>query len=129
MLIIKHTPPTELATRAGIFYSASFAANMFSGYLQAGVYSGLDGHGGLAGWRWLFVMCGVITVPGAVWGFFVVPDSPYSTKVFYLTKEQVTLAKERMAKLDRTGFDGIGIKTFKSVLLKPFVWVFVINYM
>ena len=54
--------PSELAKRAGIFYSASFAANMFSGYLQAAVYSGLDGVHGLPGWRWLFIMCGVITV-------------------------------------------------------------------
>lgn len=28
---------------------------MFSGYLQAGVYKGLNGVSGFAGWQWLFV--------------------------------------------------------------------------
>jgi hypothetical protein len=40
---------------------------MFSGYLQAAVYEGLDGHG-LRGWRWLFIMDGIITLPMALWG-------------------------------------------------------------
>lgn len=48
--------PAELGKRASIFYSASFAANMFSGYLQAAVYKGLGGVHGIAGWRWLFIM-------------------------------------------------------------------------
>ncbi|TVY17249.1 Pantothenate transporter liz1 [Lachnellula arida] len=39
----------ELAKRIAIFYSASYAASMFSGYLQAGIYKGMDGHLGLAG--------------------------------------------------------------------------------
>lgn len=41
--------PSELAKRIAIFYSASYAASMFSGYLQAGIYRGLDGRLGLAG--------------------------------------------------------------------------------
>ncbi|ETS86533.1 hypothetical protein PFICI_00361 [Pestalotiopsis fici W106-1] len=118
----------RLATRAGIFYSASFAANMFSGYLQAGVYTGLNGHHGLAGWRWLFIMCGVINVPGALWGFVAVPDSPYNTRVFYLSEKQIELAKARMERLERKPFNGITLQTFRKMLSSPFVWVFVINY-
>ncbi|KAH8203493.1 hypothetical protein TruAng_002364 [Truncatella angustata] len=120
--------PKELATRAGIFYSASFAANMFSGYLQAGIYTGLDGRHGLAGWRWLFIVCGVINVPGALWGFVAVPDSPYNTRVFYLSEKQIELAKTRMEKLERKAFNGITLQTFRKMLSRPFVWVFVINY-
>jgi MFS transporter, ACS family, pantothenate transporter len=44
--------PRELAKRIAIFYSASYAASMFSGYLQAAIYKNLNGHLGLQGWRW-----------------------------------------------------------------------------
>lgn len=47
--------PSELGKRACIFHASSAAASMFSGYLQAGVYSGLNGVHGLPGWKWLFV--------------------------------------------------------------------------
>ncbi|KAF7556337.1 hypothetical protein G7Z17_g1490 [Cylindrodendrum hubeiense] len=107
---------------------ASFAAQMFSGYLQAAVYTGLDGVHGIPGWRWLFLICGCINVPGAIWGFFAVPDSPYDTKVFYLNEEEKTLARSRVIEVGRKPFDGVNLQTFKSVLSRPFVWVFVINY-
>jgi hypothetical protein len=44
---------------------------MFSGYLQAAVYEGLDGRG-LRGWRWLFVTDGIITLPMALWGKHII---------------------------------------------------------
>jgi MFS transporter, ACS family, pantothenate transporter len=119
--------PIELGKRASIFYSASFAANMFSGYLQAAVYKGLDGAHGLAEWRWLFIMCGIFTVPGALWGFFAVQDSPYKTKVWYLKEKDIELAKARMVKLDRRPFKGIGLATSKKVLLNLWALIFIIN--
>jgi hypothetical protein len=42
---------------------SSAAAGMFSGYLQAAVYQGLNGTMEKAGWQWLFVMDGVISIP------------------------------------------------------------------
>ncbi|CAG9947977.1 unnamed protein product [Clonostachys rosea f. rosea IK726] len=106
--------PKELATRATIFYSASFAAQMFSGYLQAAVYTGLDGVHGLPGWRWLFIICGCINIPGAIWGYFAVPDSPYNTRVFYLSEEERALAKSRVEEVGRKPFEGVTLKTFKN---------------
>jgi ACS family pantothenate transporter-like MFS transporter len=44
----------ELGKRNGILQSAVSIAPIFSGFLQAGIYNGLNGHAGLAGWRWLF---------------------------------------------------------------------------
>lgn len=28
----------------------------------------MNGHGGLSGWRWLFIFDGIITFPMAIWG-------------------------------------------------------------
>jgi len=40
----------ERAKRVVLFYSTSTMASMFSGYLQAGVYNGLNGRMGKEGW-------------------------------------------------------------------------------
>lgn len=52
----------ELAHRIAWFYSGSSLANMFGGLLSAGILGDLSGAHGIAGWRWLFIVEGVITV-------------------------------------------------------------------
>ncbi|PSR71254.1 hypothetical protein PHLCEN_2v12908 [Hermanssonia centrifuga] len=92
----------ELAKRACIFHTASAIGPMFSGFLQTGAYNGLNGVHGLAGWRWLFIIDGIITIPIALLGFMIMPDLPSNTKpsVFY-TKEQIEMAQRRMEKAGR----------------------------
>jgi MFS family permease len=46
----------ELAHRIAWFYSGNSLANMFGGLLAAGVLDNLDGHLGISGWRWLFIV-------------------------------------------------------------------------
>jgi MFS transporter, ACS family, pantothenate transporter len=101
---------------------------MFSGYLQAAVYKGLDGVHGLAGWRWLFIMCGVISVPCAFYGFFAVPDSPYSTKARWLSPAQVELAKARMIKHNRKPFQGFTLNVLKQLVTDVPAYFVVVAY-
>lgn len=93
--------PRELAKRIAIFYSASYAASMFSGYLQAGIYKGLDDHLGLPGWRWLFIFCGIISLPTSIWGLYAIPDSPYTTRARWLPGDSKQLYIDRMKNIDR----------------------------
>lgn len=51
--------PQELGKRACIFQASSSAAQMFSGYLQAALYSGMNGRAGLSAWQWLFIFDGM----------------------------------------------------------------------
>lgn len=46
----------EINKRSGIFTASGIAATMFSGYIQAGIYKTMDGHLGIRGWRWLFII-------------------------------------------------------------------------
>lgn len=46
---------TELAKRVAIWHITGFFGQATSGFLQAGVYASLDGHLGVAGWRWLYI--------------------------------------------------------------------------
>lgn len=60
---------------------------MFSGYLQAGLYDGLNGRAGLAGWKWLFIFDAIISIPIAIYGYWAIPDQPTNTRAFYLSQE------------------------------------------
>lgn len=47
--------PHELARRNTLIQISTQIGPLFSGFLMAAVYAGLDGHSGLPGWRWLFM--------------------------------------------------------------------------
>ncbi|KAH8092630.1 MFS general substrate transporter [Cristinia sonorae] len=92
----------ELGKRACIFHTASSIGPMVSGFLQAGAYNGLHGKGGLEGWRWLFIIDGVITIPIALLGFLIMPDLPTTTKPSILyTQKQIDIAIKRMESIGR----------------------------
>ncbi|KAJ5497553.1 Major facilitator superfamily domain general substrate transporter [Penicillium fimorum] len=69
----------ELAKRSCIFHTSSGIATMFSGYLMDAVFH-LGGRGGFKGWQWLFIIDGVISLPVAISGFFILPDVPEISK-------------------------------------------------
>ncbi|GMG35696.1 unnamed protein product [Aspergillus oryzae] len=72
--------PRDLAIRVAAFFCASALSGAFSGLLAAGL-SKMDGVGGYSGWRWIFLIEGLITVVLGVLTFFLLVDSPeISTK-------------------------------------------------
>jgi MFS family permease len=56
----------ELTKRIAWFYGGVALANMFGGLIAAGVLDNLDGRNGIAGWRWLFIVNGAISMAFAV---------------------------------------------------------------
>ncbi|TFK48144.1 MFS general substrate transporter [Heliocybe sulcata] len=92
----------ELGKRACIFHTTSAIGPMFSGFLQTGAYNGLNGRLGLAGWQWLFIIDGIITIPIGLLGFLIMPDLPYNTKPSALyTEDQLAMARKRMEEAGR----------------------------
>ncbi|KAE8315070.1 major facilitator superfamily domain-containing protein [Aspergillus transmontanensis] len=85
---------SEATTRMAILYTGNMLASAFSGLIAAGVFAGLDKKHGLAGWQWLFLIQGVVTVGVALVAFFLLPNAPRSTQ--WLTAEERQLADERI---------------------------------
>ncbi|CAG9946571.1 unnamed protein product [Clonostachys rosea f. rosea IK726] len=88
---------TEIARRVAFFFAAAPLGTMFAGYLQTAAYRGLRGVGGLSGWRWLFIVDAIITIPISFLGFFVFPDVPHRKKPRCLNEEEHKLACDRIA--------------------------------
>ncbi|OOF97941.1 hypothetical protein ASPCADRAFT_164021 [Aspergillus carbonarius ITEM 5010] len=90
----------EIARRGGCFYVGLTLGTLTASLIQAGASSRLDGVAGLAGWRWMFIICAVITIPIGILGFFVLPGTPDKPNRLIMRKEDIQRGRER---LERTG--------------------------
>ncbi|KAH8898438.1 major facilitator superfamily transporter [Thozetella sp. PMI_491] len=88
--------PREIAKRTAIFTASGQAGSMFAGVMMTAIYQTMDGHSGLAGWQWVFLIDGVITLPIAIMGFLYFPDIPETTKAPYLSQSERQLALDRL---------------------------------
>ncbi|KAI2085205.1 hypothetical protein LOZ36_004181 [Ophidiomyces ophidiicola] len=90
----------EVATRIAVLYCAQILATGVSGLIAAGVFYGLDNVRGLSGWRWLFIIEGSVTAAIAFMGFWLLPDTPSTTR--WLKPEERELAHARIER-DKMG--------------------------
>lgn len=66
--------PAELSKRIAFFYTASLVSGAFGGLLAGGLIEGMEGLGGIRGWKWLFMIEGAATVVIAIGAYFVLPS-------------------------------------------------------
>ncbi|CAG8394380.1 unnamed protein product [Penicillium salamii] len=86
----------EIGKRTAVFAASGLAGSMFSGFLQGAIYKNLNGVNGRAGWRWLFIIDFLITIPIAALGYFVFPGHPETIESKFLSLEERALATERL---------------------------------
>lgn len=79
--------PADVATRVSVFYCVSSLSGAFSGLLAAAI-SQMNGLGGYAGWRWIFLIEGLATVVLALLCFVVLIDTP-ALSSRWLDKEEI----------------------------------------
>ncbi|KAL3462161.1 major facilitator superfamily domain-containing protein [Aspergillus heterothallicus] len=84
----------EIGKRFSIFFTALCIAGAVSGLLSGAIISGLEGEYGIVGWRWLFLLEGVITIGVAGLCKFILLDYPATS--LRLTAEQRHLAVIRI---------------------------------
>ncbi|KAH7887800.1 MFS general substrate transporter [Phlebopus sp. FC_14] len=94
-LLSKWYKPNELGWRVAIITSGSTISYAFGALIASAVMEMMDGVFGFAGWRWLFLLEGVVTVIVAVLGVFIIPDFP-SAPASWLTAQEHALARKRM---------------------------------
>ena len=91
-------------------------AGAFSGLLAYAIVK-MNGAGGYAGWRWIFILEGILTVIVAIAAFFLLHDFPETAK--FLTPEERAWATHR---LKYQGSAGSGRKVAES---DQFKWKYV----
>ncbi|GAB7349594.1 hypothetical protein MBLNU459_g0283t1 [Dothideomycetes sp. NU459] len=103
----------ELATRVAFLFIASALSGAFGGLLAWAILH-MNGVAGYPGWRWLYILEGVITIVFAIACIFLVPQD-FST-AYFLTEEDKILMKHR-AELTESYSGGSGHYTKKDIKL------------
>ncbi|KAL3435301.1 major facilitator superfamily domain-containing protein [Aspergillus tetrazonus] len=70
--------PDELTKRTAALFLGPSVSAAFGSLISAGALT-LHGQGGLRGWQWIFIICGVSTIAAGLLAFALVPKSPYHT--------------------------------------------------
>ncbi|KAJ6199733.1 pantothenate transporter liz1 [Bipolaris maydis] len=94
----------EQSKRFGVYMSAAILSGAFGGLLAGAITGGMEGTGGLRGWRWLFIIEGAATIVWAGIASFLLLDFPANTK--RLTDRERLIATARLR--------GSGIQTYVS---------------
>ncbi|KAM5387761.1 hypothetical protein ACJA88_001021 [Fusarium oxysporum] len=76
---------SEFGARAAWFFSAAALAGSFGGLLAAAIQK-MDGVSGIAGWAWIFILEGLMTIVVGIISFWMVHDFPTDAK--FITEEE-----------------------------------------
>ena len=91
----------ELPVRLSFFWVAYQSTSIISAFLAFGILH-LRGHHGLAGWRWLFAIEGLLTGLIGIVSWFYLPPSPTQTKSRFRGREGWFSEREEKIMVNRT---------------------------
>ncbi|PPJ57035.1 hypothetical protein CBER1_00552 [Cercospora berteroae] len=128
----------EVQKRFSAFYLLALLSSGFSNILAYGL-SEMKGIGGLNGWRWIFIMEGIITVVLGLLGYLFIIDFPDKStrpgliiKKPFLTEDEARII---LARIDRDRGDAVVDKlTTKNVVIYledwkiwEYAWLYLLN--
>ncbi|KAL7914349.1 MFS general substrate transporter [Trichoderma velutinum] len=105
----------ELAKRVAIFFFGMFGGNAISPLLASGILL-LDGHRGLRGWQWLFLLEGLFTISVSIILLVFLPGSPshpkplLSSGFIRFSESESTILLKRLEKDGEEDRSGQGLK-------------------
>ncbi|KXS21262.1 MFS general substrate transporter [Gonapodya prolifera JEL478] len=82
----------EISSRFATWYAASGIATGFGGLIAYGV-ANMNGVGGLAGWRWLFILEGVPTILAGILNMWLLPDYPQTCKWLSDREKEILISR------------------------------------
>ncbi|KAK2789679.1 hypothetical protein FQN53_001435 [Emmonsiellopsis sp. PD_33] len=115
---------SEVASRIAVLYCAQILATGFAGLIAAGVFSGLDDARNISGWRWLFIIEGSITAAVAIAGFWLLPDTPSTTRWLSQSERELAHARIERDKMGDIGEQASVMEGLKQACKDKRTWIF-----
>lgn len=111
----------ELGLRTCYLFIAACLSGVIGGLIATGFLK-MDGIRGIAGWRWLYIIEGAITIAIGIASIFAIADR-YET-ASYLTERQKYLMRVRQAKAAAYSRDeGFSWHEFKQYIRDPMIYL------
>ncbi|KAL1634859.1 hypothetical protein SLS58_010488 [Diplodia intermedia] len=126
-LIGSYYKKDEFLRRYTWFFSAAIAAGAFNGLL-ATLISKMDGVGNYEGWRWIFIIEGLITVVFSFCSIFWIVPFPEKSTMF-TAEEKAVLLTRIVEDGGVVRHDKLGPKRFVKYMLDWKIWLCVLSYL
>jgi MFS family permease len=122
----------ELTKRYLVFWIAGILGNAFGGILAGAITSGLDGAHGIPGWRWLFLIEGVITCGCSLLAPLLLLDYPSTCSKFTPTERALAVRRQELDGQNISVSKETRIPIFKALwfaLTTPPHWIIFLAFM
>ncbi|KAJ5302191.1 hypothetical protein N7508_007054 [Penicillium antarcticum] len=121
----------EIGKRFSIFFTAICIAGAISGLLSGAIISGLEGVHGMTGWRWLFLLEGIITIGVAAFCKFILLDYPLSTRRLTPAERQLAYVRILHDKQENTPTEKQMsiLQSLFSAMADPRTYFFIVLYL
>ncbi|KAF8240768.1 MFS general substrate transporter [Tricholoma matsutake] len=122
---------SELTIRLAYFWVSNYVSHIIAAFLATGILR-LRGTGGKAGWRYLFLIEGLLTLSVGIASWFLMPAGPTETKAWYRSngwfseREEVIIVnrvlRDDPLKSSMHNRQGLSVKMIVEVVLDWRMW-------
>lgn len=119
-------PRKSMATRNTAFYFTSTAIGGMSSILAWGI-SQMNGTANMAGWRWIFIIEGIITVVIGVVAYFFLQDFPDKATFLNEHERNIIITRIQRDRGDATP-DPLTLHKALKYIIDPKIWLFSIMF-
>ncbi|KAF2723450.1 MFS transporter [Polychaeton citri CBS 116435] len=116
----------ERQFRVALFFSAAALAGAFGGILAWGI-AHMDGVGGQKGWRWIFILEGLLTVVVGASAYFFIFNYPDTAK-FLNQAERNFIHKRLEADSDASEDEAFSWGNVKAAVVDPKCWLYCFGF-
>lgn len=115
----------ELGKRVAALFMFQMLGSAFGGFVAAACLT-LDGRYGIAGWRWLFIVEGVVTVGCGIIFAMIMPEYPHNARLLNPVERDYAVWRiEREAGAGEASEDTTTWGGFKLAMTDPKIWALV----
>ncbi|KAK0504501.1 major facilitator superfamily domain-containing protein [Armillaria luteobubalina] len=111
-------PRAKMTTRIATFFAFALVSGAFSGILAYAIIH-MDGVGGRAGWRWIFILEGTFTIACGLTSYFLMPRDAMAVR-FLRPAEREYVASQ----VAQSGGEKFEWREVRKAFAAPHVWIF-----